>query len=146
MQKNPLYPELCASAIEGIYIGIKLCSNATFTKYELSILENSPMKYFLILIIFFFYSCTKEHSCENCMDNISYKNATIIFGGAVATDGCGWLVKTDDIHTYQPDVLNAAFQQNQLPVKISYELTPDKFTCGIGGLQIPVIHVIDIKL
>jgi hypothetical protein len=104
------------------------------------------MRYLLILTIFLGASCTKERSCENCLDNNSYKNATIIFGGPVATDGCGWLVKIDATHTYQPDVLNAAFQQDQLPVKISYELTPDKFTCGIGGLQIPIIHLIDIKL
>ena len=104
------------------------------------------MKYLLLLIIFLGYSCTKERSCENCVDNNSYKNATIVYGGPVATDGCGWLIKIDDTHTYQPDVLNAVFLRDQLPVKIMYELTSDKFICGISGLQIPIIHVIDIKL
>jgi hypothetical protein len=104
------------------------------------------MKYFLILITFFWFSCTKDKSCEDCLDESNYKNATIVFTGTVATDGCGWLVKTDDTHSYHPDVLNIVFQQDQLPVKIAYELTSDKFICGIAGLQIPVIHVVDIKL
>jgi hypothetical protein len=104
------------------------------------------MKYIVIPLIFFVFSCTKERSCENCVDDNMYKNATVVFEGPVATDGCGWLVKTDDTHTYQPDVLNVAFQQDQLSVKIIYKLTSDNFICGISGLQIPIIHVIDIKL
>ena len=104
------------------------------------------VKYFLILIIFSLFSCTKDRSCENCLDESSYKDATIVFEGPVATDGCGWLVKVYGTHTYHPDVLNVAFQQDQLHVKIAYELTADKFICGIAGLQIPVIHVKDIRL
>ena len=105
-----------------------------------------PVKYFLIVIIFFCLSCTKDKSCENCQDQNIYQNATIVFEGPVATDGCGWLVKIDDTHSYHPDVLNIAFQQDQLPVQIDYILTADKFICGIAALQIPVIHVNDIKL
>jgi hypothetical protein len=80
------------------------------------------------------------------MDTNMYKNATIVYEGPVASDGCGWLVKIDDTHTYHPDVLDITFQQDQLAVKIAYELTSDKFICGIAGLQITVIHVNDIKL
>jgi hypothetical protein len=104
------------------------------------------MKYFLVLIPFFWFSCTKDRSCENCLDESSCKNATIVYTGPVTTDGCGWLVKIDDTHSYHPDVLNIAFQQDQLQVKIVYKLTSDKFMCGIAVLQIPVIHVDDIKL
>ena len=104
------------------------------------------MKYYTILMMFFCFSCAKDKSCESCIDTHLYKNATIIYGGPVTSDGCGWLVKIDDTHTYHPDVLNTAFQQDQLPVKINYELTTDTFICGIAGLQIPVIHVRDIKL
>lgn len=104
------------------------------------------MKYCVIVITFFCFSCTKDRSCENCLDNSSYKNATIVYEGPVATDGCGWLIKADSTHTYHPDVLNVAFQKDQLQVKITYELTADKFTCGLGAAHIPVIHVIDIKL
>ncbi len=101
------------------------------------------MKLFLTLLIFFVGSCAKERSCENCVDN-SYKKATIVFGGPVATDGCGWLIKIG-AHTFHPDVLDVALQQDGLLINISYELTSDKFVCGISALQIPVIHVIDIR-
>ena len=104
------------------------------------------VKYLLIAITFFFSSCTKDKSCEDCLNESDYTNATIIFSGPVETDGCGWLVKIDDTHSYHPDVLDIAFQQDQLPVKIAYKLTPDKFICGIAALQITVIHVDDIKL
>lgn len=104
------------------------------------------MKCFLILMVFFATSCAKEKSCENCLDNNTYKNATIVYEGPVATDGCGWLVKLDDTHIYQPDVLNTVFQHDQLSITIAFELTSAKFTCGISGLQIPIIHVLEIKL
>jgi len=104
------------------------------------------MRYFPLLISFLCFSCAKEKSCEKCQDESTYKNAIIVFQGPVETDGCGWLVKIDDTHTYHPDVLDIAFQQDQLQVNISYELTSQKFICGIGGLQITVIHVKDIKL
>ena len=103
------------------------------------------MKYLLIAIIFFSFSCTKDRSYKNCLDKNIYRNATIVFSGPVATDGCDWLVKIDDTHSYHPDVLSNTFKQDQLTVRIAYELTPDKFICWIGALQIPVIHVIDIK-
>jgi hypothetical protein len=103
------------------------------------------VKYFLLLATFFGVSCTKEQSCENCIDNTVH-NATIVFGGPLATDGCGWLVKTDDGHTYHPDLLNVDFQHDQLPVRIAYRQTSDTFICGIAALEIPVIHLISIKL
>ncbi|MEO8764943.1 MAG: hypothetical protein ABI416_11675 [Ginsengibacter sp.] len=106
------------------------------------------MKYLLIAITLFGIGCAKDKSCENCQDNNKdpYKNATVVFGGPVATDGCGWLIKIDATHTYHPDALNVAFQQDQLPVKIDYELTTDQFICGVAGLHITTIHVKDIKL
>jgi hypothetical protein len=106
------------------------------------------MKYFFVLIIFLSFSCTKEKSCESCKPETSdttYKNATVIFGGPVETDGCDRVIKIDSTHTYHPDALSSSFKQDQLKVKIAYDLTIDKFICGVTGLQIPVIHVIDIK-
>ena len=106
------------------------------------------MKYFFVLILFFSCSCTKDKSCESCKPetgDTTYKNATVVFGGPLETDGCGWLIKIDSTHTYHPDALNSLFEQDQLKIKIAYDLTTDKFTCGVAGLQIAVIHVIDIK-
>jgi len=105
------------------------------------------MRYILFAVMLLAFGCNKEKSCEGCQSNSdTYKDAVIIYGGPIETDGCGWLVKIDATHTYHADVLQAMFQQDQLAVKINYELTPDKFICGVASLQIPVIHVKDIKL
>jgi hypothetical protein len=104
--------------------------------------------FFALLIIFFSFSCVKEKSCESCKvetGDTTYKNATVVFEGPLQTDGCDWLIKIDATHTYHPDALSSSFKQDQLKVKIAYDLTTDKFTCGVASLQIPVIHVIDIK-
>ncbi len=103
------------------------------------------MKYFLIALVFFHFSCKKERSCEKCLgDNIT-KNATIIYTGPVEGDGCSWLVKIDDTHSYHPDVLDSDFQHDQLPVNVTYQLTSEKFICGIAAMEIAVIHVIKIE-
>ena len=103
------------------------------------------MKYFIIALLFCNLSCKKELSCEECIGDGITKNATIVYSGPVETDGCSWLVKLDDTHSYHPDVLETGFQQNQLSVEITYKLTSEKFICGISATEIPVIHVIKIE-
>ncbi|HEV8082460.1 MAG TPA: hypothetical protein VGP55_04620 [Chitinophagaceae bacterium] len=103
------------------------------------------MKYFLIALVFFNFSCKKERSCEKCVGDSIIKNATIIYSGPVEGDGCSWLVKLDDAHSYHADVLDTAFQHDQLNVKVSYQLTSEKFICGIAAMEIPVIHVVKIE-
>ncbi len=107
--------------------------------------NKKAMKYFLIALIFFNFSCKKEKSCEKCIGGSNTKVATIIYTGPIEGDGCSWLVKIDDTHFYHPDVLDIAFQQDQLPVNVIYELTSEKFICGIAAMEIPVIHVIKIE-
>ena len=103
------------------------------------------MKYFLIVLVFFNFSCKKERSCEKCVGDSIIKNATIIYSGPVEGDGCSWLVKSDDTHSYHPDVLDTTFQHDQLRVRVTYKLTSEKFICGIAAMEIPVIHVIKIE-
>jgi len=43
------------------------------------------------------------------------------------------------------NVLDTQFQQNELHVKIHYNVTGDVFICGIASMHIPVIHIIDIS-
>lgn len=105
----------------------------------------NPMKYFLIALVFFNFSCKKERSCEKCIGDHMTKNATIIYTGPVEGDGCSWLVKIDDSHSYHPDVLDSDFQHDQLPVNVTYQLTSEKFICGIAAMEIAVIHVIKIE-
>ena len=103
------------------------------------------MKYLIAALACFTFSCKKEKSCEGCVGDAIYKNATIIYSGPVEADGCGWLIKTDDSHNFHPDALSSSFQEDLLPVKITYTLTTDNFICGIAALQIPVIHLTSIQ-
>lgn len=90
------------------------------------------------------FSCKKDRSCESCNGGIGYKDAVIIYTGPVATDGCDWVVSIDDKH-YHPDNLGDGFKQNETSVKICYELTADKFHCGVTGAGMPVIKVLAMK-
>jgi len=99
------------------------------------------MKLSILALVIFFFSCGKDRSCENRYSD----EATVLNSGLVAADGCGWVIKIDSDQYYHPDVLSAEFMQNNLPVKISYELTSDKFFCGIAGTGLPVIHLVKIE-
>lgn len=103
------------------------------------------MKYFPVVLLLLLFSCKKEKSCEKCIGGNISKDATIIYSGPVEADGCGWLVKIDDTHSYHPDVLDPAFQFNDLDVTITYWLTSERFICGISAMEIPVIHIIKIE-
>ena len=98
----------------------------------------------MVLLVFFF-SCSKKNSCETCTTEQGYVNATIVDSGPLESDGCGWVVKTGDDQFYHPDVLKPSFRQNGLAVKICFENTADQFHCGIAGAGMPVIRVLDIR-
>ncbi|MEO6290557.1 MAG: hypothetical protein ABIO76_11580 [Ginsengibacter sp.] len=103
------------------------------------------MKYILIAFVFFGLSCKKEKSCEECVGGALVKNATIVYAGPLEADGCGWLVKIDNTLAYHPDVLDTAFQHDQLAVKITFVVTTNNFICGIAAMSIPVIHVVHLE-
>jgi hypothetical protein len=55
------------------------------------------------------------------------------------------VVKIGADQYYHPDTLGSEFKQNELNVKICYELATDKFHCGLAGIGMPVIHVLGIR-
>lgn len=103
------------------------------------------MKFSFLILVFLFFSCTKDRPCKVCDNETGFVSATILDSGPIETDGCGWVVKIGDDQFYHPDALSAEFKQNNLSVKICYELTTEEFRCGIAALPMPVIHVIAIK-
>ncbi|HEX7458928.1 MAG TPA: hypothetical protein VF301_10870 [Ginsengibacter sp.] len=103
------------------------------------------MKYLLIIIIFLGLSCSKDKLCQGCQPQPGIVNAVIRDSGPISGDGCSWLVVINDTLSYHPDVLDTQFQQNELHVKIHYNVTGDVFICGIASMHIPVIHIIDIS-
>lgn len=99
------------------------------------------MKLFLLFLVFLLFSCKKDRLCQTC-----FKDAIIINDGLVEGGGCGLVVKfIDSGQLYHPDILPEGFRKSDLHIKICYEVTTDKFNCGISGTGLPVIHVVDIK-
>lgn len=96
------------------------------------------MRYLLVIAVIFF-SCAKDKCCELQTEN----NAVVKWTGNVAADGCDWCIQINDMNYHPEKVLDTAFMHDGLRVKISYELTNEKFTCG-WGVGMPVIHVADI--
>lgn len=103
------------------------------------------MKLSVIALLFLLLSCKKDRSCEACNSETGFVNATIIDGGPIQSDGCGWLVKIGEDKYYHPDELDDTFKQNNLSVRICYEGSAEKFVCGIGAMNMPVIHILSIK-
>ncbi len=103
------------------------------------------MKLSFLALVFLLFSCKKDRSCETCNAETGFKDATILYTGPVAGDGCDWVVKIGEDQYYHPDTLDDEFKQNDLNVQICYEVTADKFHCGIAGNGMPVIYVLKIK-
>jgi hypothetical protein len=103
------------------------------------------MKLNFLALLFLLFSCNKDRSCEGCDNNTCFKDATILYTGPVAGDGCDWVIRIGTNQLYHPDLLAEEFKENELPIKLCYELTTDEFRCGIRASVMPVIHVVKIK-
>lgn len=89
-------------------------------------------------------SCKKEASAQKA-------NATIVYTGALAVDGCGWLVRLDSANNkpgnvyYSPTNLEKKYEVNNLRISINYKVLSTKFNCGDlpngGQTQIEVLHI-----
>ena len=119
--------------------------NATFIPLPGSDIKTIDMKLSFLALVFLLFSCKKDKSCEACNTETGFKDATILYTGPLEGDGCDWVVKVGADHLYHPDVLGARFRQNELNVKICYELTTEEFRCGIAASAMPVIHILSIK-
>ncbi len=95
-----------------------------------------------VLLIFVSISCKKS-------DRLTAENvpATINFTGAIAADGCGFLIKIDGSGTsYHADNLPVDFQKDKLQVIVSYQLLNTKYSCGLISNNISVIKIDAIRI
>jgi hypothetical protein len=69
--------------------------------------------------------------------------ATVIDAGEPLADGCGWLIKIDNV-TYRPDNLSSYFKINNIQVKIKYTVSDADYVCGWGA-KMKFIHLYDIR-
>ncbi len=72
-----------------------------------------------------------------------FTDATVINAGAVAADGCGWVIKIDSTN-YSPTNLDDKYKVTELKVSVRYQMLTSKFTCG-WGKKITEINILDIK-
>ena len=72
-----------------------------------------------------------------------FTDATVINGGVVAADGCGWLIRIGDTN-YSPTNLTDQFKETELKVSIRYQALTTKFECG-WGQKVPEIKLLEIK-
>ena len=76
-------------------------------------------------------------------DKPVFTDATVINAGAVAADGCGWVIRIGDTN-YSPTNLADQFKETELKVSIRYQTLTSTFQCGWGN-KIPEIKLVEIK-
>lgn len=72
-----------------------------------------------------------------------FTDATVINAGAVAADGCGWVIRIGDTN-YSPTNLADQFKETELKVSIRYQTLTTTFECGWGN-KIPEIKLLEIR-
>jgi len=76
-------------------------------------------------------------------DQPVFTDATVINAGAVAADGCGWVIRIGDTN-YSPTNLADQFKETELKVSIRYQTLTTKFECG-WGQKISEIRLLEIR-
>ncbi len=78
----------------------------------------------LVLLVFVTVGCEKSKE-----ENILKDDATIIYEGNPALDGCGYFIKIRNTK-YKPISLLQNFKTENLKVKITYQILEDKWSCN----------------
>ena len=99
----------------------------------------------LLLKVLLFIALLTALAYSGCKKDgeIVLTDATIINAGAVAADGCGWVIRVNDVN-YSPVNLDDKFKVNELKVGIYYDKLNEKFTCG-WGQKIDEIKLLEIN-
>lgn len=87
------------------------------------------------IIMLSFSACKKDQPV--------FTDATVINAGAVAADGCGWVIRIGETN-YSPTNLDDKYKETELKVSIRYRTLTTKFECG-WGQKIPEIALLDIQ-
>ena len=99
-----------------------------------------PVAIVIILCLGYFAGCKADPEENSALLNVK---ATIINGGAFATDGCGWLIRTDSAN-YSSDNLPDRYLVNNLKVVVTAAVTAKRSGCTGGVANFPgyvVIHI-----
>ena len=101
----------------------------------------NTLNFKLLLLLTAFIFAISFAACKK--DQPAFTDATVINAGAVAADGCGWVIRIGDVN-YSPTNLTDEFKETELKVRIGYQTLSSKFQCG-WGQQIPEIKLLEIR-
>lgn len=108
--------------------------------------QRLPIFFFFTLWLAVSVACVKQPNpvpeTQAAAQNISGK---IIYTGQIAADGCGYMLRTADNQELKPMNLSAAFQQDGLPVAVSYTINSEPFACGLLPVEFTQINIVSIE-
>ena len=78
----------------------------------------------ILLIIPLVIGCSKEHTSD-----VEDVDGILLFYGRPATDGCGWIVKINEIE-YSPINLDPNYNKDSTAVTLSYDTLQTTWHCG----------------
>jgi hypothetical protein len=112
----------------------------------ISVVCQKPMKYFILFVACVLISCQKTIPGESTDpgENNNDVKTKVIWTGPVETDGCGWTLLIDNTY-YHPETLSEEFQQDQLNVIVSYQLTKGLFICGFAANRLLIINITSMR-
>lgn len=95
---------------------------------------------------------TYRNSCIALCDSIKkytegtcFTNGIVRYTGAIATDGCGYVIDVDN-YTFSPDTLLPGFQVDNLRVVLKYTTKDDSLQCGLRNTgSYRKITILEIK-
>lgn len=94
-------------------------------------------------VCFMTTACKKSLRYQDVDPAQKQATGTVLYTGEPAADGCGWLIKINDV-TYSPDNLSSYFKINNIQVKIKYTVSEADYVCG-WGTKMKYIHLYDIR-
>ena len=111
---------------------------------------NSRVKLIVVIgmILMGFTACKKDK-------NVLTTEATVVYTGSIAVDGCEWLIYVEGVGPYDNQTgpsrtyynvvnLPERYKQNNLKVVISYKLLSSRYHCGMIAND-PGIEQIEVK-
>jgi len=95
---------------------------------------------FILLFALIGAGCEKKEEPNNNLK----AEGLILDAGRPATDGCGWVFKTNGI-IYSPVELDAKFQKDSLKVNVEYRILTTQATCGWHSPGYSMIEIVKIS-
>jgi hypothetical protein len=107
-------------------------------------MKTKKLKLFtLFLLLLPFCVVLLGAGCEKDEPDVQQADGLVLYYGNPAVDGCGWMIKIDNIE-YSPTNLDSKFQQDSLKIILYYDTLNSTWNCGWRDPGYQQIKIIDI--